>query len=186
LLGKRVTRHGSGERIDLLEPSDAQGTLARIHPLLDGVWKGHVGYASIGQEELAEVFGGVLSLMTSRHIGVLVDGSGQDTGCSFMYPDYANDVRNLRGSARGWGEWLGRGSQPSGLVMHTLALLEEARGSAGSAMLLQRGLEHFFEDGYERLIVALVVEDWPLFRRFKAPSRRYALYEGQAGNFETG
>ena len=142
--------------LELLDPRRPE-VLARLHTLLDRVWKGHVGYAPIDLEELGEVIGGALVLMSDRHFGIVHDGRGTDLGCSFMFPDAVDEVRALKGDARGWGSWVGK-SPSKTLIMHTHAVVEEARRTNATSLGLARGVKHFAEDGYERLIVALVTE----------------------------
>lgn len=160
---------------EFLDPSRMEETLARLHPLLDEFWRGHLGYHSITREEFAELFRGPLSLMTNRIIGVILNGAGEDVGLVFGYPDYVNEVRALQGDARGWGAWLGH-VRATRAVWHTLACKREARGTGASALGLSWALRNFFEDGYERLLVAFVLEEWKLFRQLREPTREYALY----------
>src|SRR5439155_22233201 len=82
-----------GERLDAVR--DPAGVLARIHPLLDAAWAGHVGYAPIDADELAETFGGLLAIMDERCAGLVRRADGPDLGFAFMYPDYVREVRAL-------------------------------------------------------------------------------------------
>ncbi len=161
-------------RLELLDPRRPE-VLVRLHALLDRVWQGHVGYAPIEIDELAEVIGGALVLMTDRHFGIVHDGNGKDLGCSFMFPDYVDAVRALEGDASRWGSWLG-GPVPKTLVMHTHAIVEEARRTNAVSIGLAQGVKHFAEDGFNRLVVALVTEEWGFFGRQAEPTREYALY----------
>jgi GNAT superfamily N-acetyltransferase len=180
--GTSAAREDGRYRIELVEPRDTGAALARLHPLLDGIWGGHVGYTSLDLEEFAEVFGGVLAVITRRHMGVLVDrASGRDVGCAFMYPDWIEEVRALRGDASGWGAWLASGRRPRRAILHTTAVLPEARGTGGAYLLVAQGIQHLLEDGYEQLTVALVDEDWKLFRKVAAPTRAYALFAREIG-----
>jgi hypothetical protein len=158
-------------------PLEGPEAVPRIHALLDSVWKGHVGYASLDREEFVEVFAGVLALMSKRTLGTVADASGHDLGCAFMYPDWVGEVRALAGDASGWGRWLG-GARPAPrrMVLHTVAFAEKARRSGAPFMILDLGLQHLLEDGYDELVVALVTEDWKLFARSLEPTRTYALY----------
>jgi hypothetical protein len=171
----RLAERAHAFQIDLLDPRDSGPTLRRLHGLLDGVWTGHVGYASIDIAEFAEVFGPVLALVKRGHIGMLVDKAKGDAGCAFMYPDWGSQVRALDGKAEGWGSWVNT-AQARRLVMHTVAVLPQARGTAAPYLLLQRGLQHFLDGAYDELVVALVTEDWRLFGRLDEPTREYALY----------
>jgi hypothetical protein len=92
-----------------------------------------------------------------------------------MFPDYVSEVRELRGDASRWGAWLG-GASPKTLIMHTHAIIEEARRTNAVSIGLARGVRHFAEDGYDRLVVALVTEEWAFFGRHAEPTRDYALY----------
>ncbi|MGO8992258.1 MAG: hypothetical protein ACLQVI_02945 [Polyangiaceae bacterium] len=176
--GKIVARASAAlpqtAQLELLDPRKPE-VLVRLHRLLDRVWKGHVGYAPIDLDELAEVIGGALVLMTDRHFGIVHDGRGTDLGCSFMFPDYVAEVRALHGDASRWGSWLAQAT-PKTLVMHTHAVVEEARRTNAVSLGLARGVKHFEEDGYERLVVALVTEEWQFFGRHASPTREYALY----------
>jgi hypothetical protein len=171
----RLAARARAVHIETLDPAAGGATLARLHRLLDGLWAGHVGYASISLEEFAEVFGGVLALMSREQIGMLVDARGRDAGCAFMYPDWAAQVRALDGAVDGWGSWVGT-AKAQRLVMHTLAVVPGARLSAAPYKLLEQGLEHFVAGGYDDLVIALVTESWRFFDRLGQPTREYALY----------
>jgi hypothetical protein len=171
----RLAARAQSVRVERLDPRDAGATLARLHRLLDGLWTGHVGYTSIDLAEFAEVFAGVLALMTREHVGMLVDRSGRDVGCAFMYPDWVSQVRALDGEVQGWGSWVTT-EKARRLIMHTVALVPEARRSASPYALLHQGLDHFAQGGYEELVIALVTEDWRFFQRLGQPTREYALY----------
>jgi hypothetical protein len=163
-----------GQRIELFE---GEAAIPRIHTLLDEVWAGHVGYASLDREEFVEVFSGALSLMSKRTLGAAVDPAGRDLGCAFMFPDWVDEVRSLQGDARGWGRWLGGvRPQPRRMVLHTVAFKPDARRTGAPFLILDQGLRHLIEDGYEELVVALVTADWKLFSRALTPTRTYALF----------
>jgi hypothetical protein len=167
-----AARPGAGT-IDVIDPRDIPAGLVRLHALLDGFWKDHVGYASIAGDEFAEVFAGALAIMTERNLGFWRQG-GRDLGCAFMYPDWADAARALDGHAAGWAAWA-RQPLPSRLIMHTLALLPEARITPAGMALMHHGLRLFVEDGYHELLVALVVEGL-LGRQLGEPTREYVLY----------
>jgi hypothetical protein len=156
------------------EPNDSEG-LRRIHGVLDRVWAGHVGFAHIDLDEFVEVFGPALALMRKGEFGVVHDGQGHDLGCSFVFPDYAEEVRALAGDGSRWGSWMA-GPRPKRLVMHTHAIVPEARRTNAAAIALDWGVRLFRDEGYESLCVALVTEEWGLFRRIAQPTRAYALY----------
>lgn len=162
----------AGQKIELLEGADA---IARLHPLLDAVWAGHVGYASLDRAEFVEVFGGALALMSKRHVGVLVD-AGKDVGTAFMYPDWIDEARALQGDASGWARWVTSKPLPKRIVLHTVAFRPEARRTGGPFLMLDQGLKHTLEDGYEEIVIALVTDEWRLFARALEPTRTYALF----------
>jgi len=62
------------------------------------------------------------------------------------------------------------------LIMHTHAVVEEARRTNATSLGLARGVRHFAEDGYERLIVSLVTEEWGFFGRQAEATREYGLF----------
>ena len=157
--------------IDLLDPSKPAETMGRVHALLDGVWSDHLGYASISLEELAEVFGGALALMTERNIGVFV-ADGVDVACGFTYPDRAAEVRALHGDVSGYSGW--RGAPVSRVVLHTTAAIPEARGRRGILAIFERGLRYALEDGAKEVILGMVVDG--LWFGLAEPTRSYALY----------
>jgi GNAT superfamily N-acetyltransferase len=160
--------------IDVIDPSLAAPTLARLHALLDGFWADHVGYASLSLAEFGEVFAGALAVMTPRNLGFYVE-QGRDLGCAFMYPDWIDAAVALHGDATLWATWP-RTPLPSRLIMHTLALLPEARHSSAGLALMAHGLGLMAEDGYDQLLVALVVEGL-LSTQLGAPTREYTLYQ---------
>jgi hypothetical protein len=67
----------AGQKIVPLEGPEA---IPRIHALLDAVWSGHVGYASLSHEEFIEAFAGALAIMSKRTLGTVADASGRDLG----------------------------------------------------------------------------------------------------------
>ena len=71
------------QRATMIEPLDphAPETYARLHELLDRVWAGHVGYAPIDRDELAEVIGGAFALMTPRGIRARRRTSAKTSAC---------------------------------------------------------------------------------------------------------
>jgi hypothetical protein len=151
---------------------DKQAAIGRIHRLLDGCWTGHVGYAPFAEEEFAEVFGGVLSIMEPHNLSVFMEGD-RDAGCTFVYPDYAAEVRALSGRAAGWGEWLGR-ARPKRIVLHTAALVPEARKTTAAMAQVSWALREGIRDGFEELIVALAVAGF--VSKIGDQTREYTLY----------
>lgn len=169
-----LRRHYAFEPLD---PRDPVGSLARLHAILDRLWHGHVGYASLGIEEFSEVFAGPLSIMGSRHVGVVANLSTRmDVGAGFMYPDYAEEVRELGGDASGWGRWLSRGTRPRRAVLHTVATVPEARGTGAVSLCLEQAARVLEEEGYADVVIAVVTEEFRIFEKFASPTRRYALY----------
>ncbi len=163
-----------GQKVD---PLEGEAAIPRIHSLLDAVWQGHLGYASLDRDEFVEVFSGVLSLMSRRTLGTVVDPVGQDLGCAFMFPDWVEEVRALQGDARGWGRWLGGARpHPRRMVLHTVAFKADARRTGAPFLILDLGLRHLLEDGFDELVVALVTEEWKFFSRALSPTRAYALF----------
>ncbi len=175
---ERVLQRASRSlRIELLKTTDLEATLKRIHPLLDEVWSGHIGFTPFDLEEFGEFFGGVLALLCERNIGVVVDRkTNRDVGCAFMLPDHVEAVRELQGDASGWGSWLG-GPAPPRLLLHTLAVLPSAQRRGGQFALLENGIRFAVEDGFETITVALAVDTVrPLFERIALPTREYKLF----------
>ena len=155
-----------------LEVGRTEEVIHRIHRLLDGCWEGHVGYAPLEVEEFSEVFRGGLSIMRTGNVSVLVRDN-RDLGFGLKYPDYATDVRALGGRASDWGRWLGV-SRPKRLVLHTAALLPEARGSSAAMAVLAWSLRHAVNAGFEDVVIALVVEGF--LEKVGKRTREYTLY----------
>ena len=171
-------RKGTSERYEVvrLEPSDAAAALVRIHAFLDAMWAGHVGYTSLDFGEFAELFAPGLALMTVGDIHVAIDrATGRDAGCVFSYPDYAAEVRALGGDAGGWGRWLLNGMRPRRLVLHTVGLSPEARGSGLVSAMLRAVFQHCVDEYAEGVLAPMVPELTPL-QKIGSPTRRYALY----------
>ena len=170
--GRVLARRPPAGEIVAIPLQPMEQVVARVHRLLDGCWEDHVGYAPLDLQEFAEVFGGALSIMRSGDVTIFVQ-EGRDAGFVFTYPDYAADVRALAGDASRWGGWLGT-ARPERLVLHTAALVPEARrGSAAMAQIawsVARGLA----DGFEQFVVALAVEGF--ISRIGEQTREYALY----------
>ena len=83
------------------------------------------------------------------------------------------DVRALAGDANGWGRWLGT-SRPTRLVLHTAALLPDARSSSTAMSLVAWGLRRGLDQGFEQFVFAVVVEGF--LSRTSGQTREYALY----------
>jgi hypothetical protein len=163
-----------------LDPRDPVALLARIHPILDAMWRGREGYTSFDLAEFTECMSGLLSLMQHGDTAVMHDTqSGTDVGCGLMYPDYAAQIRALQGNASSWGTWLGQ-TAARRLVLHTVAMSEEGRWTGAAADLVREGIDRICAAGNDSFLIALVTEAWPLFNRFSAPSREYTLYEWAA------
>jgi hypothetical protein len=154
-------------------PGDAGDTLARLHRLLDDFWTGHIGYASLSLAEFAEAFAGALAVMTQRNL-CIYNEDGRDLGCAFMYADFVAEARQLAGDASGWARWMA-GPMPKRMIMHTLALRPEARTSTVPLALMEAGCLKLREDGFDTLLVALVVEGL-LGKQLGPATREYALY----------
>jgi hypothetical protein len=176
----RRTGADEGFTVDELDPRDP-ATLARLHPLLDGVWSGKLGYAPLDPDELVEGFAGLLAVMPPRHLGVVVDREGADVGLGFMLPDWVAQVRALGGDASGWGRWMGRDPLPRQVVMHTFAFVTRARGAGAAQRLLGHAAGCALDAGYQDVVLALATEELRSLRRYGAPAREYALYARPIG-----
>ena len=173
---ERVRKRGD-YRVETMDGADRGAVLGRLHTLLDAAWSGHLGYAALDSAELVEGFAGLLAVMSPRSLGVLVDAhSGADAGLAYYYPDYAAEVRALRGEASGWGRWLASGVRPKRAVYHTIALRPEVRSIGAAQFLLAEMVRNSLADGHDRCVVALVDEGFRIFERVSPPSRRYELY----------
>jgi hypothetical protein len=167
-----MTRRPPPGRIVDMAAEPLEAIVGRLHRLLDGCWHGHVGYASIDLAEFAEVFGGALPIMGHRNVSVL-ERDGRDLGFALIYPDYAEDVRALAGDAAGWGSWLGT-ARPERFVLHTAALVPDARVGSAAMAQVNWGLRTAVEGGFERVVIALAVEGF--ISRIGDQTREYALY----------
>ena len=163
-------------RIDLPDPSDPMPVLARIHPILDSLWTGHLGYAFLDLVEFAEAYGGLLAIMDQGHLGVLHDAaSDADVGCALYYPDYADEVRALDGDASGWAAW--KGAAPvRRYILHTVALAPEARNTGAAAGFIRQALTDIDRHGARPFMAGLVTEDMTFFSRLAKATRRYAMF----------
>jgi hypothetical protein len=170
-------RGGRGSRLEWLDTAgDPRGTLGRVHALLDLAWSGHVGWAPITLDELAATFGTLLPLLPSHHAVVLVDGAGRDLGFGFMFPDWIDEVRKLRGDASGWARWMGTARATRG-VAHTVAMIPDARGLAAGALVVAAGLESAMAHDYRSLVFPLTTETFHYWEHVLPPATRtYALY----------
>jgi hypothetical protein len=167
-----LARRPAPVTIEELDPKRAMETIERIYRLLDGVWAGHTGYASLDLDEFTEVFAGALTLMTPRNISVLVRNL-RDEGLAFTYPDYSAEVRALGGSSAGWGRWLGNGL-PRRIVLSTAALLPELRKTSAAMAQMNWALRRSLEDGYDEPVIALAVEGF--LGKIGERTREYTLY----------
>jgi hypothetical protein len=158
--------------IEELPAGDAPGAIARIHPLLDRCWHGHVGYHSLDLDEFAEVFRGGLSIMGPHDVSVYVR-QGQDAGFALVLPDYAAQVRALNGSAAGWGQWLGR-ERATRILLHTAALVPDARQASAAMAQVAWALRRAVEDGFQDVLYALVIDGF--LSRISEQKREYTLY----------
>jgi hypothetical protein len=167
-----LARRPAPVRIEELDPKQPAETIGRVYRLLDGLWAGHVGYASLDPEEFTEVFAGALMLMTPHNISVLVRNL-RDEGVAFTYPDYSAEVRSLDGRVAGWGRWLGNGL-PRRIVLHTAALLPELRKTSAAMAQMNWALRRSLEDGFDDLVIALAVEGF--LGKIGERTREHTLY----------
>jgi GNAT superfamily N-acetyltransferase len=161
-------------RIEPLDARDPATVLPRLHRLLDRAWAGYPGYVPFPFEEFARAFGGLLAILPPGHVAVVVDGAGQDLGLGYMLPDWFEEVRALRGDPAGWGRWLAE-PLPDRVVLHSVAVVPEARRGAAAAALVARGCEVALQAGYRRFLVARTREDFRAHVRRLPATRRYAL-----------
>ena len=172
-----LERRPAPVRIEELQTGQAPDTVARVHRLLDRVWAGHVGYASLDIEEFAEVFVGALAIMGRGHVSAFVRNE-EDVGVAFVLPDYAAEVRALDGRATGWGHWLGT-SRPARIVLHTAALVPEVRQTSAAMAQVAWALRRAVVDGFDDVVVALVVEGF--VQRIGEQTREHTLYARALG-----
>lgn len=177
--GRLSARTGADEgyAVDELDPHELTSTLSRLHRLLDRAWRGHLGYTPLESDELVEGFAGLLAIMPERHVGVVVDESGRDVGFGFMFPDWVEQVRDLRGDASGWGRWFGTTPLPPRIIMSTFALVPAARHTGAAHRLLGHAADCALAHGYREAVLALATEDLGSLRRHGEPTREYALFE---------
>ncbi len=149
--------------------------LPRLHGILDRVWTGHPGYAPMQPDEFLETYGGLVAITVAPYLGVVENAAGADIAIGLCYPDFAEEVRALRGDASGWAAWMGQGL-PNRLIMHTVAVVPEERGAGPSMLIIDHAAKHLAGDGFDQVVVALVVDTFKLFSRFAKPTRDYALY----------
>jgi hypothetical protein len=171
---ERASRRGD-HRLVMLEERDPAEVLPRLHPLLDRAWAGYPGYVPFSMEELAELFGPVLLVLPPGHLCVVQDRAGRDAGFGYMIPDWSAEVRALRGDPTGWGRWTG-GPLPRRVILHTVAIVPEARHGAAAAGLAAIGFRNALEHGYDRFLMALTREDFRAHVRHLPATRTYALY----------
>lgn len=171
---RAVARASRSYHVEPVDTTLGEQALGRIHRLLDGVWEGHVGYGALELDEFVEAYGGLLAILSDRWFCTVQDVLGRDVGLAFMYPDYVDEVRRLRGDVTGWGRFASAASRR--MVMHTLAFLPEARRTGAPFLSMAAGMRHMEEDGLHRLVVALVDEDFRVFASVSKATRRYALY----------
>ena len=157
-LDRALARRPPDGRIQELQTGQSPETVLRIHRLLDRCWAGHLGYSSLDLDEFVEVFAGGLAVQGPGHVSVFLQNE-QDVGFAFVCPDWAHEARALDGHAAGWGRWLG-GPPAKRLVLHTTALVPEAR--RGSAALAQVAwtLRRAVQDGVEDIVTAPTVEGY--------------------------
>ncbi len=172
-LRTRFSRLARGRfTVELPDPTDVPAVLTRLYPLLDRVWGDHFGYARIEPEELAGVMGPILPFMRRGELWFLRDPSGADLGYAMCYPDLAPEVRALGGDASGWGRWAPR--LDARLVLHTVALVPEVRGTRGTFQMVAQGIQAGLADGIEEHVWALLVQ--PSMPQLFRDTREYSLY----------
>jgi hypothetical protein len=170
---RRIARRAKVRSVALDEREPAL-VLPRLHGLLDRAWAGYPGYVPFPFEEFAGAFGGLLAVLPPGHLQVAVDGAGRDLGFGYMLPDWFAPVRALRGDPAGWGRWLA-GPPPDRVVLHSVAVVPEARRGAAAAAMVARGCEVALEAGYRRFLLARTREEFRSPVRRLPVTRRYAL-----------
>jgi hypothetical protein len=171
---ERASRRGD-HRLVPLDSRDLGEVLPRLHSLLDRAWAGYPGYVPFSLGELGQLFGPLLLVLPPGHLCLVQDAAGRDAGFGYMIPDWIAEVRALRGDPAGWGRWMG-GPLPRRVVLHTLAMVPEARNGTAVAGLAAYGLRSALGHGYERFLMALTREDFRAHVRGLPATRRYALY----------
>jgi hypothetical protein len=161
-------------RAAALDERDPAAVLPRLHRLLDRAWAGYPGYVPFPFEEFARTFGGLLLLLPPGHLQVAMDGAGRDLGFGYMLPDWFAPVRALRGDPAGWGRWLSD-PPPDRVVLHSVAVVPEARQGAAAAALVVAGCEVALQAGYRRFLLARTREEFRSPVRRLPATRRYAL-----------
>jgi hypothetical protein len=170
----------AGFRIEPLDPGDLVTSLGRLHTLLDDVWQGHTGYASLSLEEVIEGYAGLLALMGKGQLVAMKDPAGVDVGFAFAYPDDIAQVRAIEGDAARWASWCGTGRvQPERIVLHTVAVTPRARRTGVAQLAQAMVMETAIADGYQQAVIALVDQDFRWYRKRLEPTRTYALYGGR-------
>jgi hypothetical protein len=171
---RRIARR-SPVRAAPLDDRDPAAVLPRLHRLLDRAWAGYPGYVPFPFDEFARAFGGLLLLLPPGHLQVAVDEAGRDLGFGYMLPDWFAPVRALRGDPAGWGRWLS-GPPPDRVVLHSVAVVPEARRGAAAAAVVASGCEVALGAGYRRFLLARTREAFRSPVRGLAATRRYALF----------
>jgi len=171
---ERVSARGD-HRLVLLDERDPSAILPRLHSLLDRAWAGYPGYVPFSMEELAQLFGPLLLVLPPGHLCVVQGSAGRDAGFGYMIPDWSAEARALKGDPSGWGRWMG-GPLPRRVILHTVAIVPEARHGAAAAGLAAVGIRNALEQGYDRFLMALTREDFRAHVRHLPATRTYALY----------
>jgi hypothetical protein len=162
-------------RAEALDQRDPAAVLPRLHRLLDRAWSGYPGYVPFPLEEFARTFGGLLAILPPGHLQLVVDGAGRDLGFGYMLPDWFAPVRALRGDPSGWGRWLAD-PPPDRVVLHSVAVVPEARQGAAAAAVMAAGCEVALQAGYRRFLLARTREAFRAPGRHLPATRRYALH----------
>jgi hypothetical protein len=170
---RRIARRAPVRAV-ALDERDPAAVLPRLHGLLDRAWAGYPGYVPFPIEEFARTFGGLLAILPPGHLQLVLDGAGRDLGFGYLVPDWFAPVRALRGDPAGWGRWLSD-PPPDRVVLHSVAVVPEARRGAAGAALVVAGCEVALQSGYRRFLVARTREEFRAPVRRLPATRRYAL-----------
>jgi hypothetical protein len=171
-------RHEAGYSIRGLDLGRFDQELRRWHALLVECFRHNFGFSEVSYEEFKPVFGPMESIAISELAPMLLDADGELVGCIFSYPDVGPQVRSRLGGADP-----ARASERAlpRLVLHTVALLERARGAGNVRALVDRTFRWILDQGYTEAVGALVKEGPSVFDRIGPSTRDYTVYHRGMG-----